>query len=92
MRTQKITNNIPLSLGRSKIVKTLKAIVGQQKPVNRSKPTRLPPFFLQTCSEVGEERDEFSPKEINLPKEARLIFFFFMLLNYIYTIYICTDL
>ena len=78
MRTQKITNNIPLSLGRSKIVKTLKAIVGQQKPVNWSKPTHLPPpLFLQTCSDVGEERDEFSPKEINLSKEARLIFFFF---------------
>ena len=40
-----------------------------------------PPLFLQTCSEVGEERDEFSPLELNLPEEARpeifLIFFFF---------------
>ena len=39
-----------------------------------------PPLFLQTCSEVGEERDEFSPLEINLPEEARpdfIIFFYF---------------
>ena len=74
MRTQKITNKIPLGLGRPEIVKTPGAIVGQQKPLNG--PNRLAsPLFLQTCSEVGEERDEFSPKEINLPKEARLIFF-----------------
>ena len=35
------------------------------------------------------------PKEISLPKEAHLsccFFVFFMLLKYIYTIYICTNL
>ena len=56
-----------------------------QKPVNWSKPTHLPPLFLKTYSEVGEEGDEFSPKEINLPKEARLIFFLMLLI--IYTLY-----
>ena len=48
-----------------------------------------PPFFLQTFSEVGEERDEFSPIELSLPKEVREIFFFFfvLLLNYMCNIY-----
>ena len=34
-----------------------------------------PPPFLQTCSEVGEERDEFNPFELDLPEEARPDFF-----------------
>ena len=50
-----------------------------------------PPPFLQTCSEVGEARESSVPKEINLPKEARKSCFF-MILKYIYTIYICTNL
>ena len=76
------------------MVRDPKAIVGHYRPGNRSKPTSRPPLlFPQTCSEEGEDRAEFSPlKEINLPKEARLIFFFLMLLNYIYTIYIFTNL
>ena len=60
-----------------------------------------PPPFLQTCSEVGEERDEFSPLELNLPEEARPeIFFFFscslticaISIQICTTIYICTNL
>ena len=48
----------------------------------------LPPPFLQTCSEVGEERDEFSPIKISLLEEVREIFFFFLLLlNYVCNIY-----
>ena len=50
-------------------------------------------------SEMGEERDEFSPigRKINLPKEARQvcffsIFIFFLLLKCIYTIYKCTSI
>ena len=36
----------------------------------------LPPLFLQTCSEVGEERAKFSPRrQINHTKEARFFFF-----------------
>ena len=49
--------------------------------------TLPPPFFLQTCSEVGEERDEFSPIELSLPEEVREIFFFVLLLNYMCNIY-----
>ena len=30
----------------------------------------LPPPFLQTCSEVGEERDEFSPISRNKPAKG----------------------
>ena len=46
-------------------------MVGCQQPVNRGYTAVAPPPFLQTCSEVGEERDEFSPRmQINLPKEA----------------------
>ena len=49
----------------------------------------LPPPFLQTCSEVGEERDEFSPIELNLPEEVRETFFFIYLLflNYMCNVY-----
>ena len=43
----------------------------------------LPPPFLQTCSEVGEERDEFSPIEISLPEEV--LRFFFLTICAIYT-------
>ena len=53
-----------------------------------------PPPFLQTCSEVGEERDEFSPRrQINLPKEAYHFFFgdFYFIIMY-YTMYIYTNL
>ena len=49
-----------------------------------------PPFFLQTCSEVGKERDEFSPIKLPLPEEVREIFFFFfflLMLNYMCNIY-----
>ena len=47
-----------------------------------------PPLFKQTCSEVGEERDEFSPIEVNPPEEVRpdffFFFFFFFLPNYVH--------
>ena len=39
----------------------------------QNRPAAPPPLFVQTCSEVGEERDEFSPIQIDLPKEARSI-------------------
>ena len=60
-----------------------------------SESTLPPPPFLQTCSEVGEERDEFSPIKLSLPEEVREIFFFFffffffflLLLNYVCNIY-----
>ena len=42
-----------------------------------------PPLLFQTCSEVGEERDEFSPLEFNLPEEARPENFFFFFCIYI---------
>ena len=45
---------------------------------NRQNDLVAPPPLLQTCSEVGEERDEFSPiTNKNLPKEVRPSFFFF---------------
>ena len=42
-------------------------------------PPPPPPLFKQTCSEVGEERDEFSPIEVNPPEEVRpdFIYLFF---------------
>ena len=53
-----------------------------------SESTLPPALFLQTCSEVGEERDEFSPIEFNLPEKVRFFFFFFvLLLNYMCNIY-----
>ena len=68
-----------------------------------NKPTLLP-LFLQTCSKVGEERDEFSPLRRNKPLKGSMsqfffIFFFFILIIYyryiqsIYIMYIlCTHL
>ena len=57
-------------------------MVEYHHPVIRNGTVRVdlapPPFFLQTCSEVGEERDEFSPLELNLPEEARPDFFHIM--------------
>ena len=59
-----------LSLGWTLKSNTLKAMVEYHHPVNRDGTVRVDPppplFFLQTCSEVGEERDEFSPIEISL--------------------------
>ena len=58
-------------------------MVEYHHPVNRTGTVRVdfvsPPFplFFQTCSEVGEERDEFSPIKLILPEEVREIFFFF---------------
>ena len=80
-----------LSLGWTLKSNTLKAMVEYHHPVNRDgtvrvDPTPPPPFFLQTCSEVGEERDEFSPIEISLPEEV-LRFFFFFFFNYMCNIY-----
>ena len=51
-----------------------------------------PPLLFQTCSEVGEERDEFSPLEFNLPEEARpenFFLFFFIFFLYIFLNYMC---
>ena len=47
------------------------------------------PFVYHTCSEVGEERDEFGPINPILPGEVREIFFFFLLkyMCYIYNVY-----
>ena len=82
------TNNMMKAWVDLEVRKPLKAKVGQQKPANQFKPTYLPPLFKQTCSEVGEERDEFSPIGINLPKEARLSFVFFcFFFNYMCNIY-----
>ena len=53
------------------------------KRLNRQS-TLPPPFFKQTCSEVGEERDEFSPIEVIRPE---FFFFFFFCLNIISAIY-----
>ena len=57
------------------------------------------PPFLQTCSEIGEKRDAFSPIRGNKPPEGStsLFLFAFMIFLYMYkTIYIvmykCTDL
>ena len=64
-------------------------MVEYHHPVNRAGTVRVdpaPPPFVQTCSEVGEERDEFSPIEISLPEEV-LRFFFFLFLNYMCNIY-----
>ena len=58
------------------------AMVSCQQPVTRGLYRRHPPF-LQIFTDVGEEKDEFSPRmQINLPKEARHTFVF-----YIYTMY-----
>ena len=93
-----------LSLGWTLKSNTLKAMVEYHHPVNRDGTVRVdpaPPPFLQTCSEVGEERDEFSPIEISLPEEVlRFFFFFFFFFFKLYvqyiqictSIYICTDL
>ena len=73
-------------------------MVEYHHPVNRTGTVRVdlapPPPFLQTCSEVGEERDEFSPIELSLPEEVReilfiyfIFFFFVLLLNYMCNIY-----
>ena len=60
-----------------------------------------PPFFLQTCSEVGEERDEFSPIRSNKPPKGSIsqfvCFSFGVLVFFMYKIYtinmkICTHL
>ena len=59
-------------------------MVEYHHPVIRNGTVRVdlvpPPFFLQTCSEVGEERDEFSPIKLSLPEKVREIFFFFFFL------------
>ena len=71
-------------------VQTLKAMVEYHHPVIRNGTVRVdlaPPLFIQTCSEVGEERDEFSPIKLSLPEEVREIFFFLLLLNYMCNIY-----
>ena len=67
-------------------------MVEYHHPVIRNGTVRVdlapPPLFLQTCSEVGEERDEFSPIKLSLPEEVREIFFFcVLLLNYMCNIY-----
>ena len=64
----------------------------------RNIPILPPPPIFQTCSEIREERDEFSPIEkIHFPREASHsffgLFFDYMLLYYIqgiYIIYTCT--
>ena len=64
--------------------------VNRAGTVSRPCPPPPPPFFCQTCSEVGEERDEFSPIKLSLPEEVREIFiflFFLLLLNYMCNIY-----
>ena len=72
-------------------VQTLKAMVEYHHPVIRNGTVRVdlapPPLFIQTCSEVGEERDEFSPIKLSLPEEVREIFFFccFLTICAIYT-------
>ena len=60
---------------------TLKAMVEYHHPVVRNGTVRVdldppPPPLLQTCSEVGEERDEFNPIK-HLLEEVRERFFFF---------------
>ena len=81
-------------------------MVEYHHPVNRSGTVRVDlvpppppplPFFFHTCSEVGEERDEFSPIKLILQEEVREIFFiyffFYMLLKYMCHIYtICTTI
>ena len=67
-------------------------MVEYHHPVIRKGTVRVdlaPPPFLQTCSEVGEERDEFSPIKLPLPEEVReRIFFFFVVVpNYMCNIY-----
>ena len=69
-------------------------MVEYHHPVNRSGTVRVDlvsPPFLQTCSEVGEERDEFSPIKLSLPEEVReiiiIIFFVCVFLNYMCNIY-----
>ena len=61
-------------------------MVEYHHPVIRNGTVRVdlapPPPFLQTCSEVGEERDEFSPIKISLPRD---FFFFFLTICAIYT-------
>ena len=41
-----------------------------------------PPPVLHIYSEVREQRDEFSPKKINLPKEAMHSFVFVFLIDF----------
>ena len=78
-------------------------MVEYHHPVNRSGTVRVDlvppplPFCYHTCSEVGEERDEFNPMKLILPEEVREIFFFFffyiVLLKYMCHIYtICTTI
>ena len=71
-------------------------MIGYQQPVIWGYADAAP-LFLQTCSEVGEERDEFSPiRSRNKPPEGSTSDFFCFCLNmYIYictTIYIRTNL
>ena len=59
-------------------------MIGYQQPVTQGY-TDIALFpFLQTYSEVGEERDEFNPRmQINLPKEACHIF--------LVTFFVCSE-
>ena len=59
--------------------------------------TLPPPPSLQTCSEIGEERDDFSPVRRNKPPKGSMsqVGFFFLIIYYIqsiYVMYICTHL
>ena len=66
-------------------------MVGYQQLAARAILTLLPPS-LQTCSEVGEERDEFSPirSRNTPPKEGPKKSFIFFLIGFIvFFIYMC---
>ena len=73
-------------------------MVGYQNPFNQGYTNTAPPppFFLQTCSKVGEERDEFSPiRKTKPPKRSMSQFFglfYLYLCTSIYIMYICTHL
>ena len=66
-------------------------MIGYKQPVTRGH-TDVAPHFLQTCSEVGEERDEFSPiRSRNKPPKGSTseffkiyLFIFFYIYVYIY--------
>ena len=59
-----------------------------ENPVIRGYTDVAPPPFLQTCSEIGKERDEFSPIKGNkTPKGSMSQFFLFFFLDYILIYY-----
>ena len=70
-------------------------LLGTSSRIPGAIPT-LPTLFLQTCSEVGEETNEFSPRrQINLAKEARhsvFLFYLFWVSWTIYTMYMYANL